>query len=96
MQKQIPVSEVRRINTGVLEAIDTTCKECLKEVHDLSIVVCCRCKRVVSRFTPFRDPTNGFQFQKGKAYHVESCPRCEAGITESVIIEKYIHDIERK
>jgi hypothetical protein len=95
LQKHIPVSDVRRIHTGALDAIDTTCKDCLKDVHDLSVVVCCRCRRVISRFTPFSDPTNGFQFEKGKAYHVESCPRCEPGITESVIIEKYIHDMER-
>ena len=95
-QKIISVSECRRLNTGVVQALDVVCKDCRKEVSGTCPLICIRCKRVVSRMEPGRDKKTGFVFQKNRPYHLDGCPFCEDKLDKSIIIEKLMYEKENK
>ena len=57
--KVISINECRRIDTGVIQALDTMCKECKTAVRGTCPLICIRCKRVVSRMEPGKDKKTG-------------------------------------
>ena len=95
-EKIIPINECKRINTGIVQALDTMCKDCKTAVKGTCPLICIRCKRVVSRMEPGKDSKTGFVFQKNKPYHLDGCPFCEENLDKSIIIEKLMYEKENQ
>ena len=94
-EKIISINECRRIDTGVVQALDTMCKDCKQAVKGTCPLICIRCKRVASRMEPGKDKKTGFVFKAGRPYHLDGCPFCEEGVQKSIIIEKLMYEKER-
>ncbi|MEG1542911.1 MAG: hypothetical protein RR382_00105 [Tannerellaceae bacterium] len=79
-------------------AISDVCKDCKhaeREDKLLARIVCAKCRRVVGRVTPLKDP-QGFVFEANKTYHVTGCGMC-SNLPENTqlkvqIVEKLIYD----
>lgn len=88
--KNIPVSVLPIVNSGVLNVTYNVCPSCKKDVDELAHLVCTTCKSTVGHIYPNREPT-GFEFRKGKFYHIGTCPQCnpkekgKADIVEKVL-----------
>jgi hypothetical protein len=95
-EKIISVSECKRLNTGIVHAIDAMCKACRVEVKGTCPLVCIRCERVVSRMEPGRDSKTGFVFTKNRPYHLDGCPFCEDNLDKSIILEKLMYEKENQ
>ena len=95
-QKIIPVSECKKLDTGVVQALDAMCLDCRKEVAGTCPLICIRCKRVVSRMEPGKDMKTGFKFIRNRPYHLDGCPFCEDTIQKSIILEKLMYEKENK
>lgn len=96
--KKVPVASLEEINTGVFKIIGDVCKGCKSGQQldrEYARVVCCRCKRVITRIKPARDKT-GFTFVAGKTYHLSECGLCNPDIQRCPIIEKVLWDRKRK
>ena len=96
--KKVPIASLEEINTGVFRIIGDVCKGCQsgKQLDkEYARVVCCRCKRVITRIKPARDKT-GFTFVAGKTYHLSECGLCNPDIQRCPIIEKVMWDRKRK
>jgi hypothetical protein len=94
-KKKIHISEVKRLRTSTGFVLDYICDECERMVPNHSRIVCLRCRKVVSRMPPHKDPS-GFVFEARKFYHVDACPDCQPGLTSSNLLEKQQFDAERR
>ena len=98
----VDVTDLEVINTGVINVVSDTCKNCKegKEANRrTALLVCALCKRVIARLYPKTDK-QGFTYQAGKAYHTHGCPFCNlSGKENFTIIEKAMwnraHGIKR-
>ena len=73
--------------------LNNVCQGCERLWKDHPRIVCCRCKTVVLRMEPIKDPKTGFVFERGKDYHIDTCPVCNPGQERSVIIEKKAYEV---
>lgn len=94
-KKDIPLEAVRYHNTGVVQASDSLCRECLTNVRTHSVVVCVKCQAVVARIAPHKDKS-GFVFEPRKCYHTDACPGCNPGLQTSKLIERTLFDRARR
>jgi|SaaInlV_100m_DNA_2_1039680.scaffolds.fasta_scaffold15804_2 hypothetical protein len=94
-QKTLSMDECRIVKTGYISALDTVCSECFKDVKDTCPIVCIPCKKVTARLEPNKDK-DGFEYERGKAYHIDACPTCDPNINSSMVVEKIIYNKERK
>lgn len=96
--KKVPIADLEEVNTGVFKIIGDVCKGC-KAGHEIDSkyarVVCCRCKRVITRIRPATDKT-GFTFIAGRTYHLAECSLCNPEIQRCPIIEKVMWDRAHK
>ena len=86
-------TELEQIHTGVVGALSNVCRDCaegLKHDREMSRIVCVKCKTVVARIQPHRDP-DGFRFMPNASYHIAQCAHCVPGLESSDIIEKLAH-----
>jgi hypothetical protein len=91
------LTQMEIINSGVFHVVSNVCKDCrsgLKHDREMSRIVCCTCKSVVSRLSPGRD-LDGFVFAANASYHVDKCGVCTPGLSESPIIEKLIYQRDK-
>lgn len=96
--KKVPLASLEELDTGVFKIIGDVCKGCKdgKRIDsELARVVCCQCKRVLTRIKPATDKT-GFKFVAGRTYHVSECALCTPGIVRCPIIEKVMWDRRNK
>ena len=79
-KKVLLSSEVlEALDTGVFKTLNDVCTGCKngkKIDSENARLVCSKCKRVLCRMEPHKDPTSGFVFKAGKTYHLESCALC--------------------
>jgi len=85
-----PKDSLNIIDTGVIQVIDVTCKDCAELNKDKAIIVCCGCHVPVVWVDPHKEK-NGFEFKKGKYYHTRACPTCDEGITSSTVLEQVLY-----
>lgn len=89
--KQVPVTQLETMNTGVFITYGDACKDCKdgKEfARRTATLVCAKCRRVIMHVRPYEDKT-GFRFEAGKVYHMEGCAICDlTGRERFPIIEK--------
>ncbi len=71
------ISAFKLYNTGYIQAVDNVCMECRGQYAQYARIVCKNCKVPVLWVEPHKD-TNGFEFIRGKTYHVTTCPNCSA------------------
>lgn len=79
----IPVMEVQirhsvlRLGKEELPLVlrDNLCEACRKKAGNAAMLACIRCKCIVTRVPPFKDPS-GFTFLPGTIYHVDVCYPC--------------------
>lgn len=71
---------------------DNLCVGCEHMGRGLVTVICLKCRRVLMRFEPVKDPATGFRYEAGKVYHCDSCPTCIPGLTDSNIVEKLVYE----
>lgn len=88
-KKDFPPESFAIVNTGYIKAYDQACTECRKTAAGTVPIVCVRCKSVMMRIEPFKD-ADGFEFEKGKAYHVDACPDCSKELNSAMVVEKKI------
>lgn len=67
------------LNTGVFTCLNDVCKGCT-EGHKIdkkfARIVCAKCKRVICRIDPHKDPITKFEFVAGRSYHLAECALC--------------------
>lgn len=78
-EKRVLLSEFQILNTGLVAVVDNVCPGCRSAVQEMAIIACPRCRAVVGRMPAHKDKT-GFEFVKGRIYHVDCCPKCEPEI----------------
>lgn len=99
--KIVPITKFPKFNTGVRVILNNVCKDCpngKKLDAETAKVVCCKCRRVVARLQPGKDPMDGFIIKAGASLHVMECPNCD-GFNEGKecqIIEKVIWQKKNK
>jgi len=93
-KKFVPLVTMPVSNTGIVQAQEPLCKECAPTFKDQARIVCVPCKQVVLWVDPHVEKT-GFEFKKGAFYHVDSCPTCKPGITQTKVLEKVVYFKER-
>ena len=91
-----PTAQMQVFNTGVVHAVDNICRGCEHLDKGLARIVCVRCRVVVARVSPHKDPI-GFRFDAGRTYHTESCPVCDPSVenNRTLIIEQFLYHRER-
>jgi len=89
--KRLDLMEIRhqRVWTGVFHALDAMCGECRRMARGMALLACCRCRKIVARVPPCRDP--GHELEAGRVYHLDSCPACGAG-DMSIVLEHKIRN----
>lgn len=85
-KKVMHVSEIKHHFTGVCNATDTMCDECLRQVTKHALVVCVGCRAVVARMAP-TTLKSGFKIESRKIYHTDCCPTCRPEVERSTIVE---------
>ena len=75
-EKDLPMDEIK-VATHIkgVRLMDFTCADCRKFSDGYSRIYCLGCKALLLRRPPIR-LKNGFVFERNKAYHVKSCPKC--------------------
>ena len=81
------------MDTGYIQALDSVCTFCRKDVSNTCPIVCVGCKSVISRMAPHKDKS-GFKFEANKVYHTDRCPSCSLDCKTSFLIEKAAYDKE--
>lgn len=79
--KQVLASakNLEELDTGVFKTLNDVCRGCeagKKIDRENARIVCGRCKRIICRMEPHKDPVSGFVYKAGKTYHLESCALC--------------------
>lgn len=93
--KYVLIQDCKVAWSGFTHYVVALCPDHLKDLRDMSRVVCPRCKTLVMLLDPHEE-ANGFVFAKGGTYHVEACPICSPGLKKSAIAEKIIFYKQRK
>jgi hypothetical protein len=88
-KKFLPLKDMRIIDSGIIKALEPLCPECAKTFTDQARVVCIPCKMVVLWVDPHKENT-GFEFKRKHVYHVEACPVCREGTTQTKVLEKVV------
>jgi len=88
----LPADKYSIVDTGYIKAFDGCCIDCKKGAgaENTCAVVCVQCKEVVIRLEPYKDD-DGFEFKKGYAYHVDTCPNCNSSLPSSMVVEKKLY-----
>ena len=96
--KVVPVQSLEIVDTGVCKVISNVCKDCrsaVKHDRETARIVCAQCRQVVMRLAPNTDKS-GFSYLANHTYHLEQCGVCAPGLKESLLVEKKIHDRNKK
>lgn len=83
-------SDMPRVSSGVVVFSDNVCRGCVKKYAQLATVVCAKCKDVLGRVEPGRDPKDRFTFESGLVYHVLHCDLCTPGVGSTEVIERIL------
>ena len=67
--------EGKQISPGI-NYTDLLCEDCRTEFKDMPRIVCLGCRRLMGFIKPGKQAT-GFEFVRGRHYHIISCPRCD-------------------
>lgn len=93
--KQKHLTDYKIYNSGVItHVLEPLCKDCIGTYRECSKFVCCECKMVMGWVDPHKDK-DGFIFEKGHSYHIQTCPNCTPGLLQADLIEKIIY-LQRK
>lgn len=84
----IPRDELQMRHSGEngVTYTSTLCKSCLDSYKEAARVVCKACLRLQG----FLEPTkcrDGFEYERGKHYHINGCPQCKPGVFRTPVIE---------
>lgn len=88
------IDSLETLNTGVVLTANNVCKGCREgKRYDLAHarIVCAKCKRVVQRIKPFKDPIDKFEYKAGRSYHTDGCPQCTGQDGTFKVIEKFLY-----
>ena len=99
--KQVPISQMRTINSKIKENIlDPICDECREEFKRMKTITiaCLGCNEVIARMEPKKYKT-GFETKAGEIYHIADCPKCNperfkdpSKPTPSKLIEEQVYN----
>ena len=93
------IDRLETLNTGVLLTVNNVCKGC-REGHRYdkahARIICAKCKRVVQRVKPFKDPIDHFEYKAGHNYHTDGCPQCTGQDGAYKVIEKFLYRRKNK
>lgn len=62
------------------------CSDCEKEFRTWPRIVCLTCRSLMGFYKPGRQST-GFEFEKGRHYHILDCPRCTPARVSTPVLE---------
>lgn len=65
---------------------DLVCEDCRKEWHNWPRIVCLGCRSLMGFYKPGKQAT-GFEFEKGRHYHILDCPRCNPTRRSTPVLE---------
>jgi hypothetical protein len=75
-----------RAYSGVVNYTLTLCPDCRGNFRDYCRIVCLRCRSLQGFLQPYRAP-DGFVYEPRGHYHIHGCPRCDASITATPVLE---------
>jgi len=85
-------SEMREYWSGVVNFKSKWCHGCKNvDQRNWCPIVCVQCKEPIAYQEPgFRDPVDGFVFERGKCYHVARCAFCDSSVASAPILERVL------
>lgn len=92
-KKNINPGEIR-VATHIdgVRLLDRTCDECRGLVTDFARIYCLGCKELLLHRKPAK-LSNGFEYIRGRRYHVKDCPKCNSAHFDLVEeVEKQIKE----
>jgi len=93
--KPVSMKDTEIKNTGFVKYLDTVTKTpcCSRLVDkDLCPIVCVGCRRLACFFTPHKND-KGFEYYKGRPYHIDRCNNCDGRMNmSSSILEQVVYN----
>lgn len=93
--KHVPIEKLSFKDSGAVKFLNNVCTDCKsgnKHDRETARIICMRCKNVLMRIPPSKDPVTGFQFKANTTYHLPECILCHDGLKSANIIERTLWD----
>lgn len=86
--KVMPRDQLRMQHSGGGGVAYTSmlCPSCLDTYKDAARIVCRACLRLQGFMEPMKCK-DGFEYERGKHYHINGCPQCVSGLFKTPILE---------
>ena len=89
-----PAVDFPLYDTGQMQAFNTVCRGCEKQWAPFARIICKNCRIPAMFVLPHKDD-KGFEFVKGRSYHVTVCPNCDPTAKAAIPVEKIWFDYKR-